>query len=312
MPTPERLIGEPRVFGLPEGPALESSLTPRLESLERHDHPAQTALLYQTVDYSLAHDASMRLWARPADEHWPELHLLTQMEPDERDVILRARPPRRGMTPRPAVATPRERRPVSHRPRAVATVGTAGHWRRSGLPRRRRLPDLGRRASDRVRGQHPTQRETRRTRGCATPCAVPSAASARAAVPGPAFTSKRARPISRVLSPGARERVGLCVTGCGACQPPPASLTDGAFILGRRLVRPINEPSGDGGSRSSQLPGRLQFPWPNAITTRVPPQPQRLRSSGRHCGREHHAGAIPKALVRARRRSDTFGGSAEA
>jgi hypothetical protein len=34
----------PRVFALPEGPALELSLTPRLESSERRDHPAQRAL----------------------------------------------------------------------------------------------------------------------------------------------------------------------------------------------------------------------------------------------------------------------------
>lgn len=35
---------QPRVFALPEGPAVELSLTPRLESWERHDHPMQTAL----------------------------------------------------------------------------------------------------------------------------------------------------------------------------------------------------------------------------------------------------------------------------
>jgi hypothetical protein len=34
----------PRGLALPEGPALELSLTPRLESWERHDHPAQMAL----------------------------------------------------------------------------------------------------------------------------------------------------------------------------------------------------------------------------------------------------------------------------
>jgi hypothetical protein len=78
---------------------------------------------HRTVDYSLGHDASMMLWARPADERWPELRWLERMEPDERDVILRARPPRRRTTPKPAAGTPGEGRRTSRRSRAADTFG---------------------------------------------------------------------------------------------------------------------------------------------------------------------------------------------
>jgi hypothetical protein len=85
--------------------------------------------LHRTVDYSLANDASMTLWARAADDSWPELRWLAQMERDERAVFLQARLPRRPSVRRPAGATPARRRRLTagpHARRMSAAEGLGG------------------------------------------------------------------------------------------------------------------------------------------------------------------------------------------
>lgn len=81
--------------------------------------------LHRTVDYSLGYDAAMTLWAHTADPSWPELRWLEQLEPDERDMLLRARLPRRPKIPKPAVGTPRERKLATGQ-RATAETFSAG------------------------------------------------------------------------------------------------------------------------------------------------------------------------------------------
>lgn len=73
--------------------------------------------LHQTTDYSLGHDVTMTLWARPADPNWPELRWLTELHPDARQVFLRARPPKK----------PRARTPADPQPQAPRSGPTAPH-----------------------------------------------------------------------------------------------------------------------------------------------------------------------------------------
>jgi hypothetical protein len=178
--------------------------------------------LHRTVDYSLGHDASMTLWARPADEDWPELRWLGQMKPDEREVLLRARPPRRSTTPKPAVATSGQRNRPAGQPRPPATFGAGGHqtvaifrddddgyltWvsshptgfvvniQRSGNPSDARLH---RATCHTVSGSNPRR--------------------------GP-WTGAYVKAVSAdlvSLDTWALERVGSPITRCGTCQPPQA------------------------------------------------------------------------------------------
>jgi hypothetical protein len=83
--------------------------------------------IHRTVDYSLEDDASMTLWARPADEGWPELRWLAKMEPDEGEVLLRSRPARRSTMPKPAAATSKERNRPTRQRRTGETFGAEPH-----------------------------------------------------------------------------------------------------------------------------------------------------------------------------------------
>jgi hypothetical protein len=178
--------------------------------------------LHRTVDHSLGHDASMKLWARPADEGWPELSWLAHMEADERDVLLGGRPPRRRTMPKPAVVTPEERRRATSRPRTAETLGAEGlggvevfrdeddgylAWvashptgfvvniQRSGNPSDARLHHATCRT---VSGINP--RRGPWTRAYVKACSADLAS----------------------LDAWALEHVGSPITRCAACQPPPA------------------------------------------------------------------------------------------
>jgi hypothetical protein len=79
--------------------------------------------LHRTVDRSLERDASMTVWARFADEDWPELRWLANMGADEREPFLRARSPRRRGPPKPAVITGREPIRPADRARTAGALG---------------------------------------------------------------------------------------------------------------------------------------------------------------------------------------------
>jgi hypothetical protein len=177
--------------------------------------------LHRTVDYSLGHDASMTLWARPGDEGWPELRWLAQMEPDERELLLRARQPRPSVMPKPAVATSGERHRAGQ-PRTAETVEAGDHETveifrddDDGY-----LAWVGSRPTGFVvniqRSGNPSDARLHRTT-----CRTVSGVNPRRGPWTGAYVKACSADLAS-LDAWALEHVGSPITRCGTCQPPQA------------------------------------------------------------------------------------------